>query len=622
MKKNVKTFLATVGLLAFALNIGSCKPNKAKNVEENGKVPLYKNANESVEKRVKDLLSRMTLDEKIGQMTQICRDVFKPGDIEKMNLGSILSGGGSSPQDNTIEGWQKMLSDMQTEAMSTRLGIPIIYGIDSVHGNNNLMNATIFPHNIALGAANDENLVERIGKASAIETAAAGIPWTFAPCVAVLRDARWGRSYESFSQDSKIVETLGTAFIKGYQEAMPIECKTAATAKHFLGDGNTDFGSSKAGKHLLDQGDMSEDEKFIRSTLLPPYEKAVKEGVLTLMPSFSSWNGKKMHSNKYLLQDVLKGELKFKGFVVSDWQGMEQVDSDYYSAIVKCVNAGVDMNMCPYDGRKFIAAVKKAVSKGDIKTKRIDDAVSRILYVKFTMGLFENPIIGKDLKNSVRSEEHLALAREAVSKSVVVLENKDQTLPLSNKVKKIYVAGRGANDIGIQCGGWTLTWQGKEGNNTKGTTIFQAIQNAAPDAKVVLLNEENVQSANPKDICIIVSGEKPYAEFEGDSRTLALEGSDKKIIEDAKKHFEKTVLVVLSGRPVIITEESKDINAVVAAWLPGTEGDGVADILFGKVSPQGKLPVDWPKSVEQLPARNFITGNEIPLYSIGYGLTW
>jgi beta-glucosidase len=609
--------LALLGIAVLSLSF--CKGNKTDNSER----LIYKDKNAKVEERVEDLLSRMTLDEKIGQMTEVCRDVYKKGDIANMNLGSILSGGGSTPRDNTVEGWQKMISDMQADAASTRLGIPIIYGIDSVHGNNNLLNSTIFPHNIGLGASGDKDLVKRIGEAVAEETVAAGIPWTYAPCLAVVRDVRWGRTYESFGQNETLSQELGEAFVEGFQNAKGLGIKPAACAKHYLGDGNTVYGTSQTSSRKLDQGDMKENDDFIRTVLLPSYKKAIEQGVLTVMPSFSSWNGVKMHANKYLLTDVLKGELGFKGFVISDWQALDQVDPDYYTAIVTCINAGVDMNMCPYDGKKFIKAVKDAVEKGDIQMSRIDDAVSRILYVKFTMGLFENPVPGASAKDKVRSKEHLALAREAVAKSLVVLKNTDNILPIKDSTKKIYVGGNGASNMGAQCGGWTMTWQGKEGNITKGTTIFQAISKAASDkAEVSMITESKIDDADASGLCIIVIGEKPYAEYEGDSDSIALSSSDKDLFEKASEKFENVILVTVSGRPVIITEQSEKAKAVVAAWLPGTEGDGVADILFGKVKPTGKLNFDWPKSVEDLPAENFISGKKEPLYPIGTGLSY
>lgn len=576
----------------------------------------YRNASLPVEERVNILVKQMTLDEKIGQMTQIAKDSASPGLVSSKFLGSILSGGGGAPRSNTVGEWRKMVDAYQQAALSTRLGIPILYGTDSVHGHNNLRDATIFPHNIGLGAADDAELAEKIGRASAEETAAAGITWTFAPCIAVLEEPRWGRSYESFGSSPDDVARLGTAFIKGFQSVDGMR----VTAKHYIGDGGTAFGSSKTGNYLVDQGDTRCDEAFLRKTYLPPYKAAVDNGARIVMASFSSWNGTKMHADSYLLTDVLKKELGFTGFVVSDWGGIDQVSPDYYDAVVKSVNAGVDMNMVPYDADKFINAVKKAVSAGDIPQSRIDDAVSRILRVKFESGIFEHPYRDESYIRTVRSAEHLQLARRAADESLVVLKNTDKTLPLAGGAD-VYLCGRGADDIGLQCGGWTMTWQGSEGDITEGTTIKEAL---AAKYKTLTYDADGKFGKHPAAaVCVVVVSERPYAEGMGDSADLLLPSDDRAVYERVSKQFKNVVLVVLSGRPVILGGMAEKSAAVVAAWLPGSEGGfGVADILSGAVKPQGKLPVDWPASVEQLPYTNFASGKVQPLYPRGYGLSW
>ena len=567
----------------------------------------YKNASLPAETRAADLVSRMTLDEKIGQMTQMVNYAAAPDKISKLFLGSVLSGGGGAPGQNTPDGWRTMVNAYQKAALSTRLGIPILYGNDSVHGQGNLHNATVFPHNIGLGAAHDERLAEAVGKAAAEETAACGITWSFSPCVAVLADARWGRAYESFGSDTRMVSLLGTAYIRGFQSVQGMN----ATAKHYLGDGGTAFGSSHGknftGRYLLDQGDTQCTEAYLREQYLPPYREAVKAGVRVVMASFSSWNGTKMHANSYLINDVLKGELGFTGFVVSDWAGIYQIDSDYYKAVVTSINAGIDMNMAPEDGERFIKTVKSAVQKKDISMERINNAVYRILLVKFQSGIFEHPYADVSYLKTVRNSDHIALARKAASESAVVLKNSG-ILPLE-KSEKLYVCGTGADDIGRQCGGWTMTWQGKEGNITAGVTLKQALEQRGKD--IVYAADGRFTDADRNAACIVVVSEKPYAEGVGDRYNLRLDDEEYAVYKRAASKFSRIILVVLSGRPVELGAMNDTASAVVAAWLPGSEGgDGIADILFGDVRPSAKLPVVWPADENKA------------LYERGAGLSW
>ena len=619
IKKSSSIIRAALGLLVLCSCAGASRSE--------GIVPAdapYKNSALSIDLRISDLLSRMTLEEKLGQMTQIERGSLKAGDISRYKLGSVLSGGGGAPAENTVKSWKAIIAQYQEEARATRLQIPLIYGIDAVHGHNNLQNATIFPHNIGLGAAGEADLVRRIGQATAEEMAATGIYWNFAPCIAVGRDPRWGRFYESYGEDSFTVAQLGRAYIEGFQSAITgLAIQPKSTAKHFLGDGGTRWLSSRTDTYKIDQGDTLADAAYLQEVLYPPYQQALEGGVRTVMVSFSSLNGVKMHAHKELITDVLKGKWGFSGFVVSDWGGIDQIHPDYAKALVLGINAGIDMVMVPYDANRFITTMNQLVQQKQIPLSRIDDAVRRILRVKFEMGLFDADLIQAALPESVvRSPEHLALAREAVAKSVVILKN-DAALPISQvqmQDKSLYVAGFAANDIGTQCGGWTISWQGSTGPITKGTTILAGLEELLPDVRISYSASADFDTADSQALCVVVVGEKPYAEGKGDSATLSLTPRDRDVISKARKTFRKVVLVLVSGRPLILDDTARSCDAIVAAWLPGTEGAGVADVLTGLVPSTGRLPCDWPASIEQLPLDNFIQGIEKPLFPRGFGL--
>lgn len=584
--------------------------------------PPYKNPDVPIPERVEDLLGRMTLDEKIGQMTQVEKNSIYPDDIRDLGIGSILSGGGGTPTENTPAAWAAMVRGFQRYALESRLGIPLIYGVDAVHGHNNVVGATIFPHNIGLGAANDPDLMERIGRATAEEVAATGIQWNFAPVVAVPQDIRWGRTYEGYSEDTAIVSSLASAYIRGLQgDSLADPATIAATAKHYVGDGGAVWGTST--RYYIDQGETQVDEATLRAIHLPPYQAAIDAGAMVVMASFSSWDGLKLHAHAYLLNVVLKEELGFKGFVVSDWAGIYQiVPQDSYLSVVLAINAGIDMAMVPYDYATFIQIMQEAVRQGHISEDRIDDAVRRILTVKFMLGLFENPNYDGVPLESVGSDDHRALAREAVAKSLVLLKNEGAVLPLAKDTPAILVAGYSADNLGILCGGWTITWQGNVGDITPGTTILDAIRAAVSEDTEVLydISGEFADFSGKAPIGIMVVGEPPYAEGQGDRANPAMIDLDGTILDNLRQRAEKVIVILVSGRPLIVTGQIDNMDALVAAWLPGTEGQGVADVLFGDMPFTGKLPYTWPASVEQLPQTPLPAG-ETPMFPLGFGLT-
>jgi beta-glucosidase len=589
-----------------------------------------------IEQRVDALLAQMTLAEKIGQMTQVENNSLKPEDVTAYFIGSVLSGGGSLTTRNLPKEWYTYVLGYQQAALTTPLGIPLIFGVDSVHGHGHVYGATIFPHNIGLGATRDTALVEKVGRITAEETAATGIRWNFAPVVAVPQDIRWGRTYEGYSENTDLVTQLGVAYLKGMQNidglpALNYPYPVLATPKHFIGDGGTTFGSSHAPGYLLDQGDTQMDEASLRALFLPPYKAAVEAGARSIMVSFSSWNGTKMHAQKHLLTDVLKGELGFSGFLISDWQAIDQIAPDYYTSVVTSINAGLDMVMVPQDYSRFISTLTQAVETGEVPMTRIDDAVRRILRVKFELGLFEHPTADESLLSGVGSDASRQVARQAVRESLVLLKNQAQTLPLAKDTPVIFVAGQGADDMGIQSGGWTIEWQGKTGPIIPGTTILDGIKQAVSSSTKVEFNRfgkfDSIKDKQDKplmaDVGIAVVGENPYAEGMGDREDLSLSSADQAMIENLKQQSKKLIVIVVSGRPLVLTDQLSKMDALVAAWLPGTAGEGVADVLFGDADFTGKLPYTWPRWNSQLPFdfKNLpASGCDAPLFPFGYGL--
>ncbi|MBA9003323.1 glycoside hydrolase family 3 protein [Thermomonospora cellulosilytica] len=623
--------------------------------------PVYLNAKMPVERRVADLLGRMTLEEKIGQMTQAERAAVTddPTKVATQRLGSLLSGGGSVPADNTPAGWVRMVNTFQEQALQTRLKIPLIYGIDAVHGHGNVHGATIFPHNVGLGATRDPRLVERIGRATAEEVRATGIPWNFSPCLCVSRDERWGRSYESFGEDPALVSRMST-IAEGLQGGrLGRDGRVLATVKHFAGDGGTRYDASVAEanegkpwweqKYTIDQGVTVTSRADFYRLHVAPYLPALKaHRVGSVMPSFSSvdWtedgvgNPIKMHANRELLTDLLKGRLGFKGFVISDWEGIHQIpdpgepDNTGLTAykVRTAVNAGIDMFMQPNNAPQFQQLLLAEVQAGRVPQARVDDAVRRILTAKFQLGLFERPYATLDDVDQVGSAAHRALGREAVAKSQVLLKNTGGALPLDSDAS-VYVAGRNADDIGNQAGGWTMTWQGESGDIIPGTTILEGIREVAPKAKITYSQDASAP-VEGADVGVVVVGETPYAEGYGDvggpecgwcstpqqeQKSLTLQPADQAVVDKVCAAVDKCVVLVVSGRPQIVADPHGRIDALVASWLPGSEGAGVADVLFGRRPFTGRLPVSWPATADQVPI-NVGDADYRPQYPFGWGL--
>jgi len=654
------------------------------------------NENVTKESFIKNILDKMTLEEKVGQMTQVDKRMLDSDeDIATYFLGSILSGGGAVPKDNTPKGWVKMVNDYQDQALSTRLKIPLIYGIDAVHGHNNVVGATTFPQNIGLGCTNDPDLIKQINYATAVEVAATGLHWTFAPCITIPKDDRWGRQYEGFSESSELVTNLTASAIKGYEEALPTlgGKKIAACAKHFIGDGGTtwDSGTLQEGMHKyrLDRGDTKITEKELREVHLPPYLEAIKAGVKTIMISFNSWNGIKCHGNKFLVNDLLKEELGFEGLVVSDWAGIDEIPGDYKSDIIASINAGIDLVMVPGSlygqnhYKKFIKLLKESVIEGQITMSRIDDAVTRILRVKYELDLFNDPYGNPEYSKYVGDPKHREIARTAVKKSLVLLKNNSNLLPL-NKDQKVYLVGSGANNLGMQNGGWTVEWQGrftpdfkildenndnsiqqsemvkfyKEVYNLKyddgstigffskldtdkngkisktefqfyeasspfqpdGTSIYSAIKSLVTDESL-LTYDPRANNLNGDGVIVAVIGEYPYAEGYGDDGELSISPFDQAVLNKCYASNKKLIVIMLSGRPLIINKHINNWDSFLAAWLPGMAGEGITDVLYGNYNPTGKLSFSWPKNITQIPI-DIMDNNYDPLFEFGFGLSY
>lgn len=596
---------------------------------------VYMDAGRPVEERIEALLSQMTLEEKAAQMVQPEQTGISLEQITKYNVGSVLSGGGSAPSSgNTLTDWNKHINRIKEASAGSRLGIPVLYGIDAVHGNNNVSSAVVFPHNIGLGAADDEELMTRIGQVTASEVRAVAAHWTFAPCVGNARNELWGRTYECYSEETDTISRLSVALMKGLQgETGTGEHLDAghvlATAKHYIGEGYTKNGTNQGNVEMSDD----EWEKLLRDELLKPYKALVDSGVMTLMPSYNSVNGLKCHENAYLINDVLKGELGFTGLVVSDYNGIEQIrGNSLKEQVITSVNAGIDLLMEPYNWEACIGYISEAVREGRISEERLNDAVSRILRVKFTAGLFEEKIGSEaesEAMDAYGSDEHRLVARQAVRESLTLLTNgkvKGKTaMELLKDAENITVAGPKADDIGAQCGGWTISWQGSNGNITKGTTLIKALENTGITVNYDPLGEN--LSGSDSDAYIIVAGEDPYAETSGDrsASSLNVSASDRALLEMLSEDISQlraqgkpVILLLYSGRPINIAGYVDEFDSIVEAWLPGTEGDGLADVLVGDFDFTGTTTFTWPWYASQIEDK--FDDDTVVLFKRGTGL--
>jgi beta-glucosidase len=585
----------------------------------------------AMERRIAAIVAGMTLEQKIGQMTQPDVRYVTPEEVRQYYIGSVLNGGGAWPDMNkhaTVADWAALADRFHDAAMETDMAvkIPLVWGTDAVHGHNNVSGATIFPHNIGLGAANDPALIERIGRATARQVRATGITWTFAPTLAVGQNRRWGRTYESWSSDPTLVARYGEAMVRGLQGGLTGDGDVLATAKHYLGDGGTFDG--------VDQGENRATRAELINREAAGYYAALDAGVQTVMISYSSWNdvaaghdGGKMHGNRELITDVLKDRLGFDGLVVSDWNGIEQVPGCTKARCAQAINAGIDMIMVPEDWKVFIANTVADVREGRIPESRIDDAVTRILRVKMRSGLFEREPSASAFNGRAEAVNAADLAREAVRKSVVLLKNDNQALPLVQG-RKILVVGASADSLSNQTGGWSLTWQGTENTNADfatGSTLLAALRQQLGAANVTYSADGSGVNVADFDAVVAVLGETPYAEFNGDVRFpkpvqhSALYPADLAVLTKVAGKGVPVVSVLYSGRPAYANDLINLSDAFVAAFLPGTEGAGLADVLTGgRHDFTGRLSFAWPGSACS-------TGEgpgDIVQFARGYGLSY
>lgn len=592
--------------------------------------------NREHEKKIAALLNAMTVEEKVGQIIQADINSVTPNEVREYYLGAVLNGGNSAPENNnraSAEKWLALADKFwlaSTDKSDGRVGIPLLWGSDAVHGHNNIVGATIFPHNIGLGAANDPLLMAKIGKVTATEMRVTGLDWTFAPTLAVARNSRWGRTYESFSEDPAIVASYAEPLVSGIQGKVNTDQflnshHIISTAKHFIGDGGTLNGQ--------DQGDNVDDQITMRDVHGAGYPPAIQAGVQVIMASFNSWHGIKMHGHKTMLTDVLVDQMGFDGFVVGDWNGHGQVEGCTNVSCANAFNAGLDMFMAPDSWKQLYQNTLEQVKSGEITLARLDQAVARILRVKLRAGLFDaglpssRPLAGN--YKLLGSESHRAVAREAVRKSLVLLKNNRQLIPLSPN-QRILVAGTAADNIGQASGGWTLSWQGTGNANSdfpNGQSILAAIKEAVTDSQgTVDYHPEGEFEVRP-DVAIVVFGEQPYAEFQGDRPHVDFtDNTGLEVLKKFKALNIPTVSIFISGRPLWVNPEINASDAFIAAWLPGSEGGGIADVIMRNEQEKiehdfvGRLSFSWPKSADQ-EVLNAEGADYDPLFALGYGLS-
>lgn len=593
--------------------------------------------------QARSVLAKMTLREKIGQMTQAEKNSVTPDDVRDHALGSVLSGGGGNPEPNDPAHWKAMVSGFLDAARQSRLGVPLLYGSDAVHGHNNVRGATIFPHNVGLGAVGDEDLVRDVAEATALEVAATGVRWTFAPAVSIPFDVRWGRTYEGYGQNTDLVTRLARAYVQGVVGNDPASpTSLLPSVKHFLADGSTAFGSStridrstydpdllrndrtlanattieddmvrrvRRGAWTLDQGDVEMSDDDLHATVVPPYRSAIEAGALNVMASYSRLNGVRMHANTSMLRGLLKTDLGFEGFVVSDWEAIQQLDADFDACIVAAIGAGVDMIMVPFEWRRFIDATERLVDGGAIPAAWIDEAALRILTVKAVMGLFDTAdAAGRPDLAVVGCAEHRALARTAAARSQTLLRNEQGVLPLARDAGgPVLVVGAAAHDVGLQCGGWTVSWMGAAGPTTLGSTLLDGLREHLDEGRGLMVDLEGRGDARA-EVGIVVVAEEPYAEGMGDRFDLDLSEDEVATVMRVRARVDRLIVVVYSGRPVVLGAVADVADAIVAAWLPGSEGAGVADPLCGVTSYEARTTYRWPRASADLPLHTFDRG--------------
>jgi len=591
-----------------------------------GKSPIGLDA--KIEKRIDDLLKRMSVEEKVGQVVQPEWKSISPAEVAQYHIGSIENGGGAVPGGNkhsSVQDWVNLIEpyyDASVDPARNRVIIPLIWASDAVHGHNNVYGATLFPHNIGLGAAHDPDLLRRIGEVTAAEVRSTGMDWSFSPTIAVARDDRWGRTYESYSEDPKIVAQYAAAMVTGLEgsgAAFLDKDHVISTAKHFLGDGSTDGGR--------DQGDSLASEADLIRLHAAGYVQAIDAGTQSIMASFNSWHGIRMHANKALLTDVLKGQMGFDGFIMGDWNAHGQIPGCTNADCAQAFNAGLDIFNAPQDWKALYGNLVREVNDRTIPMARLDDAVRRILRVKMRMGVFDEPAPNTrpDTYQSIGTLAHRAVARQAVRESLVLLKN-NGVLPIKPNAT-VLIAGDGADNIAMQAGGWTLSWQGADNgpNDFPGaTSIYQGLKAEIDAAGGQALLSPDGTAPQKVDVAIVVFGETPYAEFMGDQSDVALHHDNAESLEIMKKLKAQgipVVAVMLSGRPLYVNPQINAADAFVEAWLPGSEGEGVADVLTGKNDFTAKLSFSWPKRPDQTPL-NVGDATYDPQFAYGFGLSY
>lgn len=607
----MKRIISLIILICIVIIVTACTNN-------NGQIPVdthYPDSDLSLNEKLDWWIEHLTIEEKAGQMVQGERSNnggvtgVTPALARSLNLGSVLNGGGNTPAMNNINNWRIMYDNMVNASLESSSRIPIIYGIDAVHGHNNVYGATIFPHNIGLAAANNPELMKAIGEQTAYEVAQSGMTMNFSPSIGLIRDKRWGRTYETLGENPEVASDLIGPFIEGIQSF-----NIAGSTKHFIGDGYTVFGTGLDNK--LDRGNAIISQHDLDTIHYPLYEAAIEAGTKTIMISYSSLNSVKMHENKDLVTDVLKESMGFEGFVIGDYNAIDEIDAPSFNQkVYKAINAGIDMLMQPHNFAIVINAIITGANNGQIPMARINDAVRRIVKVKYEIGLFdESEVVAVDLRN----ETSLEVARQAVRESLVLLKNEGNILPL-NKDMNILLVGTGRDNIGIQSGGWTISWQGSDTLSIPGTTIKEALE--LETNATIYTDPLDIDKV---DVVIAVFAEKPHAEMMGDSLALSLVSdtaytSNQDTIDFIKSIDKPVIGLMIAGKPLIIEDVIDDLDGFVMLFLPGTEGLGITDVLYGNYNFRGKLPFTWPKTHNEAHHTMLDTNYDANLYRFRYG---